>query len=229
MFVQKKKIEKPAAVKTKSNKTLTLNDKPWISRIIRKSIKIGNKKYKQYFKEKYSAKKDLLHEQFKTYRKQVDALRRISREDHYNKCFQENKKGIKIIWSAIRTIVNVKPTNKYQPLRLIRETKTVLSLNKISNHFNKFFTQIANEIDKKNGKSGKKPQDYLRESRQNVVEVIIQNMQTDKACGPNSIPARILKTFKKELSKPLRDIINISLLIATFPETMKIAKITSVF
>ena len=63
MFVQKK-IEKHAAVKTKSNKTLTLNDKPWISRIIRKSIKIRNKKYKQYFKEKYSAKKDLLHEQF---------------------------------------------------------------------------------------------------------------------------------------------------------------------
>ena len=35
-------------------------------------------------------------------------------------------------------------------------------------------------------------------------------MQTDKACGPNRIPTSILKTFKKELSKPLSDIINLS-------------------
>ena len=50
-------------------------------------------------------------------------------------------------------------------------------------------------------------------------------MQTDKACGPNSIPTSNLKTFKKELS----DIINLSFLTGTFPKTMKIAKIIPVF
>ena len=46
-------------------------------------------------------------------------------------------------------------------------------------------------------------------------------METDKACGPNSIPISILKTFKKELSKPLSDIINLSFSTGAFPETMK--------
>lgn len=37
-------------------------DKPWLSRAIKKSIKIRNKIYKQYCKEKHQAKKELLHE-----------------------------------------------------------------------------------------------------------------------------------------------------------------------
>ena len=41
-------------------------------------------------------------------------------------------------------------------------------------------------------------------------EDIISTIKTDKACGSNSIPTRILKDFKKELSKPLRDVIHIS-------------------
>ena len=54
-------------------------------------------------------------------------------------------------------------------------------------------------------------------------------MQTDKACGPNSTPTSILKTFKKEISKPLTDIINLSFSTGTFPDTMKIPKIIPVF
>ena len=41
---------------------LTAYDKPWLSRAIKKSIKIRNKIYKQYCKEKHQAKKELLHE-----------------------------------------------------------------------------------------------------------------------------------------------------------------------
>ena len=41
---------------------LTVYDKPWVSRAIKKSIKIRNKIYKQYCKEKHQAKKELLHE-----------------------------------------------------------------------------------------------------------------------------------------------------------------------
>ena len=54
-------------------------------------------------------------------------------------------------------------------------------------------------------------------------------MQTNKTCGPNNIPISIFTTFKKEFSKPLSDIINLSILTGTFPETMKIAKIAPVF
>ena len=65
------------------------------------------------------------------------------------------KKDTKIVWSAIRSIVNVKETNRYQPSNLIIENKTVSNLSAISNHFNYFFTNIAGEIYKTIGPSNK--------------------------------------------------------------------------
>ena len=111
-------------------------------------------------------------------------------------------------------------TNRYQPSNLITENKTVSNLSAIANHFNYLFTNIAGKIDKTIGPSNKTPQDYLCNPNENSfylsppckedIEDIISTIRTDKACGPNSIPTRILKDFKKELSKPLSDVINIS-------------------
>ena len=47
LHILTEKIKKQAPIKSICSKTLTLNDKPWISRAIRKSIKICNKIYKQ--------------------------------------------------------------------------------------------------------------------------------------------------------------------------------------
>ena len=60
------------------------------------------------------------------------------------------------------------------------------------------------------------------------IEDIISTIRTDKACGPNSIPRRILKDFKEELSKPLSDAINSSFSSETFPNSMKLAKVLPV-
>ena len=50
-------------------------------------------------------------------------------------------------------------------------------------------------------------------------------MKTNKASGPNSIPTNILKLFKKEFSKPLSDMINMSFNQGVFPNILKIANI----
>ena len=50
-------------------------------------------------------------------------------------------------------------------------------------------------------------------------------MKTNKARGPNSIPTKILKLFKKEFSKPLSDIINLSFNQGVFPNLLKIANV----
>ena len=51
------------------------------------------------------------------------------------------------------------------------------------------------------------------------------------ASGPIEIPTSLLTTFIQELSKPLSNIIiiNLSFSTGTFPGTMKIAKIITVF
>ena len=50
-------------------------------------------------------------------------------------------------------------------------------------------------------------------------------MKTSKASGPNSIPTNILKLFKKEFSKPLSDMINMSFNQGVFPNILKIANV----
>ena len=51
---------------------------------------------------------------------------------------------------------------------------------------------------------------YLSSTCKEDIEDIISTIRTDKTCEPNSIPTRILKDFKKEMSKPLSDVINIA-------------------
>lgn len=79
------KIDKNTPIKIKSNKLFTLNDKPWISRAIKRSVEITNKIYKQYCKEKDQLKKELFMKQFKTHSYNIAVLTRINREDFYIK------------------------------------------------------------------------------------------------------------------------------------------------
>ena len=75
--------------------------------------------------------------------------------------------GYKKVWSAVRSIVNVKQTNRYQTSNLIIENKTFFSLSTTAYHFNYFFTYIAGDIDKTIGPSNKTPHDYLRRPNEN--------------------------------------------------------------
>ena len=50
-------------------------------------------------------------------------------------------------------------------------------------------------------------------------------MKTNRASGPNSIPTNILKLFKKKISKPLSDMINMSFNQGAFPNILKIANV----
>ena len=49
----------------------------------------------------------------------------------------------------------------------------------------------------------------------------MKSMKTNKASGPNNILTKILELFKKEFSKPLSDIINLSFNQGVFPNLLK--------
>ena len=53
------------------------------------------------------------------------------------------------------------------------------------------------------------------------VEDLISSIKTNKASCPNSISTNILKKFKKEFSKPLSDMINMSFNKGVFPNILK--------
>ena len=118
---------------------------------------------------------------------------------------------------------------------LLIDNQLITSAKQMSNHFNNFFTSIAEKINR-NIVKGKKPHLlYLGPENKNTiflpptvpdyVEDQISSMKTNKASGPNSIPTNILKLFKKEFSKPLSDMINMSFNQGVFPNILKIANV----
>ena len=56
------------------------------------------------------------------------------------------------------------------------------------------------------------------------IEYLINCIKPNKAIGPNSIPTKILKEFKSELSEPLSDMINLSFNKGIFPDFSKSCK-----
>ena len=101
---------------------------------------------------------------------------------------------------------------------LIGETITT-NAKFIANHFNTFFTSVAAKLNEKIVKTKKLFSHYLGQTTDETIflsptnpadiESLINCIKPNKAIGPNSIPTKILKEFKSELSEPLSDIRNI--------------------
>ena len=98
---------------------------------------------------------------------------------------------------------------------LLIDGRIIPSAKEMSNYFNNFFKSVIKKINKNIIKSKKHlcylgPENYntilLSPTLPEDIEGLIKPMKTNKASGPNSIPIKILKLFKKEFSKPLSDI-----------------------
>ena len=84
-----------------------------------------------------------IQKRFKVYRNHVVTLSRICKENCCKKNFEYNRKNANKLWSGIRSIINIK-NKKLQNISLTAtDSKTVTSSNTPANHFNKFFTSIA--------------------------------------------------------------------------------------
>ena len=66
---------------------------------------------------------------------------------------------------------------------------------------------------------------FMRLTDEKEIEKKIKAMKDNKALGPNSIRTKTLKVHYKTLSKPLAELINLSLNQGKFPTVLKIAKV----
>jgi hypothetical protein len=81
--------------------------------------------------------------------------------------------------------------------------------------------------------------DYLNASIQNSfvfdpsdageVNILINQLNSTKASGPNGVPTRILQMISREISSPLSKIINIAITSGTHPERLKLVNVIPIF
>ena len=70
---------------------------------------------------------------------------------------------------------------------------------------------------------------FLSPVTSNEVEDFISQMDNNKTTGPFSIPVPLLKILKTHITPLLSSLINDSFLCGTFPNKLKLAKVTPVF
>ena len=98
-----------------------------------------------------------------------------------------------------------------------------------------FFTSVAVKLNEKIVEARKPFSHYLGQITDETIflspttpadiESLINCIIPNKAIGPNSIPTKILKEFKTELSEPLSDMINVSFNKGIFPDFLKVANV----
>ena len=142
---------------------------------------------------------------------------------------------MKTVWKTIKEIINVKNNNDVPINSLLIDNTITANAKPIANHFNTFFTSVAAKLNGTIAKVKKPFSHYLRQTTDETtypsptnpadIESLINCIKPNKAIGPNSIPTKILKEFKTELSEPLSDMINVFFNKGIFPDFLKVANI----
>ena len=156
-----------------------------------------------------------------------------SKQIYYTKYFEGNWNNIKNTWKGIKTIVSIKNITTTIPHSNEFNNRTITDPTAMSNVFNNCVISIAQKT-KSNIKLSPKHTDclfntnrntfFLTPTDKNKISFIISSLDSHKS-DPNSIPVKILKLLKNDISRQLSDIFNISFSTGQFDSVLKIAKI----
>ena len=137
-------------------------------------------------------------------------------------------------WKGIRQIINLNPKSFHAPIKIIKHNIELVDGKSIADAFNDFFANIGSKLANSISPASKSPLSslppqkpnsfYLLPVTSNEIEQVISILDIRKACGPFSIPTKLLKLLKCFLSKPLETIFNVSFTTGMVPDDFKIAK-----
>ena len=165
----------------------------------------------------------------------LSTLLKKSKTNYYNQYFEANMNNIKNTWKRIKSIITIKNTSSDFPKCLSFNGFTFTIQFQISDIFHNYFASIAEKANVSISHSHKHFSDFLEDKSQNSfflsptnkyeMQHIISSLNSNKSVRPNSIPTRILKLLKNDISTQLADIFNISFSAAIFLTIYKVANV----
>ena len=232
-------VDKYMPLKKLTKKELRQKQKPWITKDILRSIKEREKIHRMFVKEKEGLKKEILHQKYKKLRNNIVTLCRVGKKSYYEKYFTENANNIKNTWKGIKSIINIKSSNRFHPTSLTVRDKTISDPKEIADTFNIYFSTIASKLQSKIHHTGHDFHKYLDNRNEysffitptdkHEIIKIIMDISINKATGPNSIPTNLLHIIKDNISGHLSDIVNLSFRTGKYFEILKISKTVPIF
>ena len=155
-----------------------------------------------------------------------------SKTNYYSHYFETNWNSIKNTWKGLKSILNIQNISAEIPKTLSVDGTTISNPMEISNIFNNYFSSIATKLNI--SFSQKHFSDFLKNrstisffvspTDKTEIEDVMSSLDSNKSVGPNSIPTKILKLLKDDISSQLSEIFNISFSSGVFPSILKTAK-----
>ena len=143
-------LDKHLPLKKLSKQEILKKDKPWITKGLTKSIKIKNVTHEKMRRAKDPIRKEELHNTCKTYKNTITKLTRLSKANHCNRFFTENKTNLLKVWQGIKSVINTKPSKAKQSITTLKINDKIISNKKeIAETMNKFFVEIPQKIESK--------------------------------------------------------------------------------
>ena len=232
-------VDKYIPLRKMTKKEMKQSHKPWVTNEILKLIQQRNKLHKQFIKAKNEETKNLLHARYKTLRNQIVSMCRHSKKDYYQNYFTINSNNLRNTWRGIKTIIHLDKNSKFHPSSININNEISNDPKEIANEFNCYFSNIARKLQSSIHYQDQNFNDYLQNPSEknffitptNKYEILdmINNNINNKACGPNSIPNKILHIIKPIIAEPLSDIINLSFTTGIYIDKLEIAKVIPIY
>ena len=149
-----------------------------------------------------------------------------SEQDYYKKYFGSNLNNSKNTWTGIKSIITMKNVLSTVPRTFSHGVNATTSPSEIADVFNNYFVSVP-ETAKQNINCSHKT--FLNTYKINAIysgEIanIISSLNINKACGPFSIPKKILILLKQDISTQLSNLFNFSFPLALFHLYLKLQR-----
>ena len=217
-------------LKCKSLKSKSFK-KPYITCEIRNLIKEKNKLQKKYAKWPLS-----YGETFRSLRNRLKLTIRKAKADHYKMKLDQSAGDTKKTWQILNDVLH--RNNKQKADKVLIDEKEINDPNVITNEFNKYFTNIGENLSRLTPNVDGDFKEFLGPSNNNHMSLtpitdrdiinVVNGLKTSSP-GDDCIPINIIKKILPCILKPLKHVITKSFSMGVFPTKLKIAKVHPMF
>ena len=208
---------------------------PWMTKGMKKSSKQKQKLYIKYLKRKNEASEI----EYKNYKNLFEKLRKKSKQSYYASLIEQHKGNSRKTWQIMKELTGKKKNKSgYLPKMLKSDKGLIFKQEEIANNLNNFFTNVGSNLANKIPNAQKCFKDYLIRNENSIndsdlsfeeFENSFKSLKRNKASGNDNVNSNIIIDTYDVIKQPLFKNFKNSINEGSFPDLLKIAKVSPVF
>ena len=200
------------------------------------SIREKNKLYKKFIRIKQPDAED----KYKRFKNSLTSRLRDAKKKYFHTQFELVKHDLRKTWNLINNKSLFKNANRSSSnITLLEKSNMITDSMAVASTFNDFFINIGPSLAKLIPTSTTDPISYLPQPNVSslflnpttALEVIniTASLKPTASCGYDDLSPRVIRSVINHIAVPLSKVFNLAFTTGSFPDKLKIAKVTPVF